>query len=147
MPAKTKALVQTADTLYRAATECHRQHTRHAKLVERGAPDDEQRAALEMAYLMRRFSWRRDHRLREGARGMPPLRRTMSGGTRRTCCGTRARNTFAVTTTVMECRGGWDVSHRNRLAELTMSFEIEASALLALRMAADSYRKARPEAE
>jgi hypothetical protein len=35
----------------------------------------------------------------------------------------------------------------NRLAELALAFDLEASALLALRMAADSYRAARPEAE
>jgi hypothetical protein len=35
----------------------------------------------------------------------------------------------------------------NRLAELTLSFDLEASALLNLRMAADAYRTARPEVE
>ena len=35
----------------------------------------------------------------------------------------------------------------NGLGELTLSFDLEASALLALRMAADSYRAARPDAE
>ena len=36
---------------------------------------------------------------------------------------------------------------RTRLAELTLSFDLEASALLALRMAADAYRTTRPELE
>jgi hypothetical protein len=36
---------------------------------------------------------------------------------------------------------------RNRLAELTLSFDLEASALLNLKMAADAYRTARPEVE
>jgi hypothetical protein len=35
----------------------------------------------------------------------------------------------------------------NRLAELAMEFDLEASALLNLRMAADAYRAVRPEAE
>ena len=46
-----RRLRDKADALYRAATECHRQHTRYAQLVDKRAPDDEQAAALEMAYI------------------------------------------------------------------------------------------------
>ncbi|HEX6575383.1 MAG TPA: hypothetical protein VF042_10485, partial [Gemmatimonadaceae bacterium] len=51
MPVKTDTLVGKADALYRAATECHRQHTRYAALVDKDAPADDQRSALEMAYI------------------------------------------------------------------------------------------------
>lgn len=146
MPARSKPLAETADTLYRAATECHRQHTRHAWLVDRGATDDEQRAALEMAYLCDDHLgdaivgyenakghtsvtpgdewWHKANLLWHASREYIRRHESCDGMSRRV-----------------------GRQSRNRLAELTMSFEIEASALLALRMAADSYRKARPEAE
>ena len=92
-----------ADTLYRAATETHRNHTRYSKLVERGAPDEEQLFALEMAYLCDDLLGDRYLGLRE----MPQKQRrnpTKRGGIRPTCCGMRARNTSAV----MQLR--WDVA-------------------------------------
>src|SRR5688572_19632168 len=51
MPKRASQMQEQADVLYRAASECHRQHTRYSKLVDRGASEDEQKAALEMAYL------------------------------------------------------------------------------------------------
>jgi hypothetical protein len=36
--------------------------------------------------------------------------------------------------------------HRDSLADLVLQYDLEASALLALRQAADAYRKLRPEA-
>ncbi len=146
MPGKSKALAHNADTLYRAATECHRQHTRHARLVDRVASDEEQRAALEMAYLCDDFLgdailgyekakghttvtadeewWHKANMLWHASREYIRRHSSSDGMSRRV-----------------------GRQSPNRLAELTMSFEIEASALLALRMAADTYRKARPEAE
>jgi len=146
MPARTKALVHTADTLYRAATETHRQHTRHAKLVDRGAPDDEQRSALEMAYLCDDFLG--DAILAyEKAKGHATVGASEEWWH-------KANMLWHASKEYIRRHNSCDGMSRrvgrqspNRLAELTMSFEIEASALLALRMAADSYRKARPEAE
>ena len=146
MPAKTKALVQTADTLYRAATECHRQHTRHANLVERGAPDDEQRSALEMAYLCDDF-------LGDAILGYEKAK-GHAGAAAKEDWWHKANVLWHASREYIRRHDNCDGMARrvgrqspNRLAELTMSFEIEASALLALRMAADSYRKARPDAE
>src|SRR4029079_3413203 len=51
MPARTAALRDKADELYRAAKECHRQHTRHARLAEKEASEEEQARALEAAYI------------------------------------------------------------------------------------------------
>ncbi len=146
MPGKTKALAQYADTLYRAATECHRQHTRHAKLVDRAASAEEQRAALEMAYLCDDF-------LGDAIFGYEQAK----GHTTVTADEEwwhKANMLWHASKEYIRRHASSDGMSRrvgrqspNRLAEFTMSFEIEASALLALRMAADSYRKARPEAE
>ena len=51
MSPKTNGIVDQADTLYRAAAECCRQHQRYARLVDKGVAVSEQKAALEMAYM------------------------------------------------------------------------------------------------
>ncbi len=145
MPKRANALLEQADALYRAASECHRQHTRYARLVDRGASNDEQRSALEMAYLcddalgsaMLGYEkaaakgggldddwWHKGNRLWQASREY--IRRHAS------CDGMAER---------------LGRQSPNRLAELTLAFDLEASALLALRMAADSYRAVRPEAD
>lgn len=144
MPKKAASLLEQADALYRAASECHRQHTRYSRLVERGASDEEQRSALEMAYIcddalgsaMLNYEkaaekgagdedwWHKGNRLWHASREY--IRRHSS------------------------CDGMAQKLGRqspNRLAELALAFDLEASALLALRMAADSYRSVRPEAD
>lgn len=146
MPAKAGGLRERADALFRAACECHRQHTRHARLVERGAADYEQASALEMAYMCDDFLataltayekakghseahaddawWHKGNMLWHASREY--IRRHSS------CDGMSKRLSR---------------QSPNRLAELALSYDLEASALLALRMAADAYRSARPEAE
>ena len=144
MPNRAASLVEQADALYRAASECHRQHTRYARLVERGASDEEQRSALEMAYIcddalasaMTNYEksaekaangeewWHKGNRLWHASREY--IRRHSS------CDGMAQR---------------LGRQSPNRLGELALAFDLEASALLALRMAADSYRSVRPEAD
>ena len=51
MSPKGNGIIEQADTLYRAAAECCRQHQRYARLVDKGVAASEQRAALEMAYM------------------------------------------------------------------------------------------------
>jgi len=145
MPSRASGMLEHADILYRAAVECHRQHSRYARLVDRGATEDEQRSALEMAYLCddllgsaitgyeRAASragahaddawWHKGNMLWHASREY--IRRHES------CDG------------LTKMAGG---QSRNRLARLTIMFDLEASALLALKMAADSYRAVRPEA-
>ncbi len=146
MPTQVDNCQQQADMLYRAVQECHRQHTRYSRLVERGVPDEEQRSALEMAYLCddvlgtaidgyEKASgkgasrseepwWHKGNMLWHASREY--IRRHAS-------CDGMARRLGK--------------QSPNRLAELAMEFDLEASALLNLRMAADSYRAVRPEAE
>lgn len=144
MPKRAASLLEQADALYRAASECHRQHTRYSRLVEKGASDEEQRSALEMAYIcddalgsalvsyekaaenggVSEEWWHRGNRLWHASREY--IRRHSS------CDGMAQR---------------LGRQSPNRLAELALAFDLEASALLALRMAADSYRAVRPEAD
>jgi len=143
---KTATLQEKADTLYRAATECHRQHTRYAKLVDNDASVDEQRSALEMAYIcddslataMTAYEKAKGHD--EGHAGEAWWHKgNMLWHASREYIRRHAN-----------CDGMAKRLGRqspNRLAELTLSFDLEASALLNLKMAADAYRTARPEVE
>lgn len=136
---------EQADVLYRAASECHRQHTRYSKLVERGASEDEQKGALEMAYLC-------DDAL--GTAIVEYEKAAARGGNPDEAWWHKGNMLWHASREYIRRHAGSDGmasrlgrQSRNRLAELTLAFDLEASALLALRMAADSYRAARPEAE
>jgi hypothetical protein len=146
MTARVAALRDKADELYRAAKECHRQHTRHARLAQKQASDDEQARALEAAYIcdddlasaMTAYETAKGHAESHGAdqwwhKGNMLWHASRAFIRRHANCEGMAKRLGR--------------QSPNRLAELTMSFDLEASALLALKMAADSYREARPEAE
>ncbi|HVF39847.1 MAG TPA: hypothetical protein VM939_08095 [Gemmatimonadaceae bacterium] len=146
MPKRADALQQQADMLYRTAAECHRQHTRHSRLVERRAPDDEQRWALEMAYMC-------DDLLGTALEGYEKAK-GHSDGHADDAWWHRANMLWHASREYVRRHASCDGMARkvgrqspNRLAELTLNFDLEASALLAMRMAADAYRTARPEAE
>lgn len=135
-----------ADMLYRAATECHRQHCRYSRLVERSAPDEEQRSALEMAYLC-------DDHLGTAITGYEKA--TSKPGTHADDAWWHKGNMLwhASREYIRRHANSDGMARRpgeqspNRFGALTMEFDLEASALLGLRMAADSYRAVRPEAE
>lgn len=145
MPARTATLREKADALYRAATECHQRHTRYSDLVDNDASDDEQRDALEMAYIS-------DDSL---ATAMTAYENAKHGDAQPADAWWHKSNMLwhASKEYIRRHAGCEGMSKRvgrqtrNRLAELTLSFDLEASALLALRMAADTYRTARPELE
>jgi hypothetical protein len=135
-----------ADAMLRAALECCHQHDRFARLVERPALEIEHRAADDLcaratqglAHLAETYCesakdlrvnggpdeewWHRANALWHASREFG--RRQASGnGTRRS------------------------TKHDSEaLGDLVMQYDLEASALLALRHAADAYRKVRPEA-
>ena len=146
MTVRSNGLQQHADMLYRTAAECHRQHTRHAKLVDRRAPQDEQQWALEMAYMC-------DDLLGTALEGYEKAK-GHSEGHADDAWWHRANMLWHASREYVRRHERCDGMSRrvgrqspNRLAELTLNFDLEASALLALRMAADAYRVARPEAE
>jgi len=140
------SVIEHADMLYRAAAECHRQHTRYSKLVDRGAPKEEQIFALEMAYMCDDMLgtaitgyekctakpsvkiddawWHKGNMLWHASREYIRRHASCDGISKRLAKGAP-----------------------NRLGELAMEFDLDASALLSLRMAADAYRAVRPEAE
>lgn len=145
MPSKTNGLLEQADALYRAATECHRQHTRYSKLVDRGASDEEQRSALEMAYLC-------DDALGTAVVGYEKA--SVKGANGDDAWWHKGNMLWHASREYIRRHSSCDGMAKrlgrqspNRLAELALAFDLEASALLALRMAADSYRAVRPEAE
>ncbi|MEO5902441.1 MAG: hypothetical protein ABIQ55_00330 [Gemmatimonadaceae bacterium] len=146
MTRSTQSIVDSADMLYRSAVECHRHHTRYSRLVERGAADEEQVFALEIAYMCDDMLgtaitgyekctskaksqpddawWHKGNMLWHSSREYIRRHASCDGISRRLAKGAP-----------------------NRLGELAMEFDLEASALLSLRMAADAYRTVRPEAE
>lgn len=145
MPSRINGLLEQADALYRAASECHRQHTRYAKLIERGASEDEQRSALEMAYLC-------DDALGSALIGYEKA--AEKAGALTDDWWHRSNKLWHASQQYIKRHSSCDGMAKrlgrqspNRLAELTLAFDLEASALLGLRMAADSYRTIRPEAE
>jgi hypothetical protein len=146
MPTRAGGLRDKADALYRAASECHQQHTRHAKLVDDDAPDDEQREALEAAFISD-DSLATAMTAYEGAKDHGPAHADDAWWHKANMLWHASR---AFIRRHDNCEG---LSKRvqngspNRLARLTLSFDLEASSLLNLRMAADSYRSVRPEAE
>ena len=136
-----------ADALFRCTVECCRQHERLARTVERGALQTEQRAAralvtlcdqalAELAACYERAA-DKAHPPKDNAcwRAANALWMAAREYARRHRCSARA------------ARGIADSGeHSTRLAEIALDYDLEASALLLLRQATDSYRKARPDA-
>ena len=143
----TAALCCKADALYRAAAECCRQHERVARLLAKSSDDGEEKAAYatldhcdgvlaEMAGAYEKAAarahpdgddagwWHRANTLWHASREFARRHGESDRAARRT---STAHGPVA-------------------LAELNMEYELEASALLALRHAVDAYQKVRPTA-
>ena len=139
------ALLARADALYRSADEAIRQRERYAHLVEAGADEVEQRDAFSMACMCDKTLaaalqsyeraaaepgshgdedwWHRANGLWHAAREYARRHQGCDEVTR------KLRNHSPET-----------------LGELAMEYDLEASAVLALRHAAQAYCKVRPEA-
>jgi hypothetical protein len=147
-PTPTAMLCAKADALFRAAAECCRQHERVARLLDKCSDDGEERAAYETL----------DHCDRV-------LREMVASYEK---AGARARPNGEDEAWWHKANALWHASreferrHRESdraarktstthdpvaLAQLNMEYELEASAVLALRSALDGYRKVRPTAE
>lgn len=144
MPTRPGGLRDKADALYHAADDCHRQHTRHAKLVETDAPDEQQLEALEAAFIcddtlasaMTAYEQAKDHGPSHADDAWWHKGNMLWHASRAFI--RRHANCDGLSKKVK--------GNRDRLAILTLSFDLEASSLLNLKMAADAYRAARPEA-
>lgn len=147
-PTEPLAVIRSrADALYRAAMECCRQHDRAAKLHQDQADDDpelEHRhsdalcamcdgSLTEMSEAYAAAAGdvhpERDEEWWHKANGLWHASREF--GRRHAGCDALVRKVSS--------------KHKpEQLAEMQMAYELEASALLALRHAADAYRKSRP---
>jgi hypothetical protein len=136
-----------ADALFRCAVECCRQHERRAKLAERGALGSEQRAAQalvdacdeSLAELAACYE-------RAAGRAHPPKE---NGCWRAANSLWMASREYArrQRTSARAARGIADTGeHSNRLAEIAVDYDLEASALLLLKQATESYKNTRPQA-
>lgn len=135
-----------ADRLFRTAAECIRQRERFACLVDVGTHDSEQHAALRVACLC-------DELLFESARAYEQTVTAEASHRDEDWC-QKANALWHA------CRE-YERRHRNcdesskqlgshklhKLRELALEYDLEASALLALKLATASYAKACPEAQ
>jgi hypothetical protein len=134
-----------ADRLFRAASECVRQRERYARLVEAGVNEEEQQSVLRMACLCDTILLQAIAAYEQGA--------TSTNGTREEWH-TRANALWHAARDYQRRHDDCDKRTRqlsshsaSKLAELTTQFDLEASALLALRLAVASYQAAVPDAE
>lgn len=132
-----------ADMLFRAAAECLHQRDRYARLVEHEVLEGEQRGARQIVELCDEMlaaavaSYQKWSHVRptgeiawwHAANGLWMAAREFA---RRCDCSTRAARSMG--NTIAD------------LGELACDFDLEASALLGLRVAVEAYRKARPAA-
>jgi hypothetical protein len=139
-----------ADAMARAALECCHQHDRYARLVSQPALEAEHRAADEMCVVVTNALIQMAESYGESAKALRPngsadeewwhranalWHASREYGRRQTCCERQSRRSN-------EAR-----RHRpDELGDLVLQYDLEASAVLALRQAADAYRKTRPEA-
>jgi hypothetical protein len=139
-----RAMHARADALCRTASECCRQHARHARLVGVDAGAAEQRAACRILELC-------DGLLAELAGGYA---RVAASGAASDAPGWHEANMMLHATREylrhqMRCDNaarGIEAQNLDELQELQVEYELGASALLALQRAVDAYKKTRPEA-
>jgi hypothetical protein len=136
-----------ADAMLRTALECCHQHDRYARLVTQPALEAEHRAADETcSFVSGALSQMAD------VYGNAAKELRLKGGPdedwwHRANALWHACREFVRRETCGEPSSRRNVKHDpNALAELLVLYDLEASALLALRQAADAYRKLRPEA-
>ncbi len=143
----TVTLCDRADGLYRAAAECCRQHKRYACFIDHAVPDGEQEAGFRMVRLA-------DELL------------TQAAAEYEAACGDdaghgddawwhRANGLWHATREYLRRHSVADrdsrrvtaMHDRSQLARLALEYDLEASALMALRLAAEAYHKVRPDAD
>jgi hypothetical protein len=136
-----------ADAMLRAAVECCHQHDRYARLVARPALEAEHRAADETCSVVAGALAQMAETYAEAAKQLRPNGGPDEDWWHRANALWHASREFARRQT------GGDASARRSgkhdsgaLGDLVMEYDLAASALLALRQAADAYRKVRPDA-
>jgi hypothetical protein len=135
-----------ADAMLRTALECCHQHDRLARLIERPALEMEHRAADEMCTRVAERLAQMAETYCEAAKDLRP-----NGGPDEAwwhCANAlwHASREFARRQPSGNGARRSTKHDPGALGNLVVEYDLEASALLALRHAADAYRKVRPEA-
>lgn len=130
----------TADRMFRAATECTRQRERYARLVASGAHDSEQLSALRVAGLC-------DEIMDEAVAAYEKLAAEPSHGDDEW-----RRQANALWHAAREYRrrpagGSTGTQVKGGLQKLAVEYDLEASALLALKLALGGFRQICPDCE
>jgi hypothetical protein len=140
--AESESVVLLADRLYRTAEETLRQRERYARLVAAGATEAEQQAALRVVCLC-------DELLAAAAREYHAAAPQV--GKEAPDWWHRANAVWLACREYARRHRNCDNSSRElfskrpeKFGELAMEYDLEASALLALKLALDEYRKVRP---
>jgi hypothetical protein len=142
----TQRVRASADQLYRAASECVRQRERYAKLVASSAADAELESTLRLASLC-------DELLDQAVQAYEDAV-AKDGGAKSEAWWHPANSLWLASREYARRHKEVDESSRrlgahspSKLTELTLQYDLEASALLALDHALASYRKCCPDAE
>jgi len=143
---QVEAICAKADTLFRAACECCRQHERLARVLEVSTIDAEQRTATELVKLC-------DAALAKAAAAYEKATvRAHPNGDDEAWWHKANALWYASREYLRRNFESARASRRlapqsaTKLGELHMDYELEGSAMLALQQAVDGYRKARPDA-
>ena len=146
-PRDVATFYQRADALYRAAMECCRQHERLSRFVREGAIGAEQRAAQALVTVT-------DQALADMAAAYEAAA-TRICAERDSGCWQAANQLWMASREYARrqriarraVRDLGDGKHNTeRLAELTVDYDLEASALLLLKQATTAYARIRPQA-
>jgi len=143
-----EALCCKADALYRAAAECCRQHERISRLLAKSGDEAEERAAYEMLdHCDRTLAAMAESYAKQGATTHPDG--DDAAWWHKANALWHASREFARRHLESD-RAARRTSSKHApaaLAHLNMEYELEASAMLALRQSLDAYRKVRPTAD
>jgi hypothetical protein len=143
---QVEAVRDAADVLFRAAVECCHQHDRISRISAKTAVEEE----LEAAQLACKVC---DDTLRDRSEAYERVSADVRPTGADEGWWRRANGLWLASREYLRRNLGCDVSSKelkehgpDRLNELQTEYELEASALLALRHAADAYRQDRPTA-
>lgn len=135
-----------ADAMYRAATECCRQHDRVSRILAKSDLETELSAVLEQCDSSDEALCQIVAAYEKTAANVRPVGADEGWWH-------RANALWLASREYVRRQGSCDAStrqlqthDRERLGKLHAEYELEASALLALRQAADAYRRDRPSA-
>lgn len=136
-----------ADAMLRAALECCHQHDRFARLVERPALEIEHRSADDLCRTVARALGQTAETYGEAAKDLRLNGSPDEAWWHRANALWHASREFGRRLMSDDGASRRSTKHDSEaLADLVVQYDLEASALLALRQAADAYRKVRPEA-